>query len=54
MQLLRDADVSVPFVMPQRVYEIAQVCKKHGMRVGDNSLSTDADGRELLEADLHA
>jgi putative mRNA 3-end processing factor len=38
--------------MPQRVYEIAQVCKRHGMRVGGISLSTNADGRELLEADL--
>jgi putative mRNA 3-end processing factor len=52
MQLLRDADVSVPFVMPQRVYEIAHVCERHGMRVGCTSLSTDADGRELLEGNL--
>ena len=52
MQLLRDADVSVPFVMPQRVYSIALVCKQHGMRLSGMSLSTDADGRELLEDDL--
>jgi putative mRNA 3-end processing factor len=52
MQLLRDADVSVPFVMPQRVYEVAQVCRQHGMRLGSLSLSTDADGRELLDGNL--
>ena len=52
MQLLRDADVSVPFVMPERVHEIAQVCKHHGMRLGDMSLSTAADGRQLLEDNL--
>jgi putative mRNA 3-end processing factor len=52
MQLLRDADVSVPFVMPQRVYEIAQVCRQHGMRLSGMSLSTDATGRELLEGNL--
>ncbi len=52
MQLLRDADVSVPFVMPDRVYEVAQVCERHGMRLGGRSLSTDADGRELLEGNL--
>ena len=52
MQLLRDADVSVPFVMPERVHEIAQVCKHHGMRLGDMSLSTEADGRQLLEGNL--
>jgi len=52
MQLLRDADVSVPFVMPERVYEIAEVCERHGMRLAGRSLSTDADGRELLEGNL--
>lgn len=52
MQLLRRADVQVPFVMPQRVYEIAQVCKCHGMQLGETSLSTDPDGRELLEGNL--
>ena len=52
MQLLRDADVSVPFVMPDRVYEIAQVCERHGMRLGCMSQSTDADGRALLEGNL--
>ena len=52
MQLLRDADVSVPFVMPDRVHEIAQVCKHHGMRIGDMSLSTDADGHRLLEDNI--
>ena len=52
MQLLRDADVSVPFVMPDRVHEIAQVCKHHGMRIGDMSLSTDADGHRLLDDNI--
>ncbi|HUJ84626.1 MAG TPA: MBL fold metallo-hydrolase [Candidatus Acidoferrales bacterium] len=52
MQLLRDADVSVPFVMPERVHEITEVCKHHGMRIGDMSLSTDTDGHSLLEDNL--
>jgi len=52
MQLLRDADVSVPFVMPDRVHEIAQVCKHHGMRLGECSLSTDAEGHQLLDGNL--
>ena len=34
MQILRDADVEVPFVMPERVYEVTKVCEKHGMRLG--------------------
>jgi putative mRNA 3-end processing factor len=52
MQLLRDADVSVPFVMPERVYHVAKICGKHGMRLGCLSLSTDKDGHELLNDNL--
>ena len=52
MQILREASVEVPFVMPQRVYEVTKVCEQHGMRLGCLSLSTDNDGHELLEGNL--
>jgi putative mRNA 3-end processing factor len=52
MQLLRDADVSVPFVMPERVHEVTKVCEKHGMRLGCLSRSTDKEGHELLDDNL--
>jgi len=52
MQLLRDADVSVPFVMPERVYQVTKVCEQHGMRLGCLSLSTDKEGHELLDGNL--
>ena len=52
MQILRNADVEVPFVMPDRVYEVTKVCEKHGMRLGCFSLSTDKGGRELLDDNL--
>ena len=52
MQILRDADVEVPFVMPERVYEVTKVCEHHGMRLGCLSLSTDNEGQELLEGNL--
>ncbi len=52
MQLLRDADVEVPFVMPERVFEVTKVCEKHGMRLGCLSLSTDKEGHELLDENL--
>ena len=38
--------------MPQRVYEVTRVCEHHGMKLGCLSLSTDEDGRELLEGNL--
>ena len=52
MQILRDADVEVPFVMPERVYDVTKVCELHGMRLGCLSLSTDKEGHELLDGNL--
>jgi putative mRNA 3-end processing factor len=52
MQILRCADVGVPFVMPERVLRVSKVCAAHGMRLGDLTLSSDAEGRELLDGDL--
>ena len=52
MQLLRNADVSVPFVMPQRMHDVTNICEKHGMKLGCTALSTEPDGHELLENNL--
>jgi putative mRNA 3-end processing factor len=52
MQILRNADVQVPFVMPERVHEVTKVCEKHGMRLGCTSLSSDKEGHELLDGNL--
>jgi putative mRNA 3-end processing factor len=52
MKLLREADVEVPFVMPERVYQVTKVCEQHDVPLGCLSLSTDKDGRELLDGDL--
>ena len=52
MQILRRADVEVPFVMPEKVYEVTKVCEKHGMNLGCLSLSTDKEGHELIEGNL--
>jgi len=52
MKLLREADVEVPFVMPERVYQVTKVCEQHDVQLGCLSLSTDKDGRELLDGNL--
>jgi putative mRNA 3-end processing factor len=52
MQLLRKYDVAVPFVMPERVYDVTKVCEKHGMQLGPFSLSTDKEGHTLLDSNL--
>jgi putative mRNA 3-end processing factor len=52
MQILHSADVSVPFVMPERVFHVSQVCERHGMQLGCLTLSTAKEGRELLDENL--
>ena len=52
MQILRNADVEVPFVMPERVFDVTKVCEKHGMQLGCLSRSTDKEGHELLDGNL--
>ena len=52
MQILSNAHVNVPFVMPERVFRISKVCEQHGMRLGCLTLSTENGGRELLDQNL--
>ena len=52
MQILHHADVCVPFVMPERVFRVSKVCEAHGMQLGCLALSTEKEGRELLDENL--
>ncbi len=52
MQILHGADVSVPFVMPERVFRVSKVCERHGMRLGSLTLATEKEGRVLLDGNL--
>ncbi|MBM4400689.1 MAG: MBL fold metallo-hydrolase [Crenarchaeota archaeon] len=52
MQILHGADVSVPFVMPERIFRVSKVCERHGMRLGSLTLATDKEGIELLDGNL--
>lgn len=52
MQILRDADVCVPFVMPEKIFRVSQVGERHGMRLGQLTLSTSKEGKKLLEESL--
>lgn len=52
MQILRCAHVYVPFVMPERILRVSEVCKRHGMNLGDLTLSSDEQGKELLNKNL--
>jgi putative mRNA 3-end processing factor len=52
MQILTNADVTVPFVMPENVYNVSKVCAHHGMKLGCITLSTKKEAKELLEKNL--
>ncbi len=52
MQILHDADVAVPFVMPEKVYHVSKICEKHGMHLGCLTHSAEKEGKTLLEEDL--
>jgi putative mRNA 3-end processing factor len=52
MALLHEADVHVPFVMPERVHEVSKVCERHGLKLGALTCSTGKDGKQLLDEDL--
>ena len=52
MQILRCAHVYVPFVMPEQILRVSEVCKRHGMNLGDLTPSNNENGKELLEKNL--
>jgi len=51
MQVLYNAGVKAPFVVPERVFHVSKVCEKHGMRFGRLMLSREREAKELLETD---
>ncbi len=52
MEILHNADVSVPFVMPERVFKMSKVCERHGMRLGCLTLSSQHEAHEMLSENL--
>lgn len=52
MQMLRKADVEVPFIMPDTVHEVSKVCNTYGMNLGSLTLDTSQEGQELLSNNL--
>jgi putative mRNA 3-end processing factor len=49
MQILHKAELNVPFIAPERVFQVSKVCEKHGMRLGHLMLSTELEAEKLLE-----
>lgn len=49
MQILHEANIKVPFIVPERVFHVSKICEKHGMHLGRLMLSEEAEAKELLE-----
>ena len=49
MQILHNAKVKAPFVVPERVFHVSKVCERHGMRLGRLTLSGEREAKELVE-----
>lgn len=49
MQILNNANINVPFVVPENVYRISRVCEKHNMRLGKLMLHNELEAFELHE-----
>jgi putative mRNA 3-end processing factor len=49
MEILHEADVKAPFVVPERVFHVSKVCEQHGMHLGRLMLAEQREAKELLE-----
>ena len=38
MQILYEAKVKVPFILPEKIFQVSKVCERHGMRLGRHLL----------------
>jgi len=48
MQILHEAGIKVPFVMPEKIFHISKICERYGMRLGRFLLSTTEQGNAVL------
>jgi len=49
MQVLHNAGMKAPFVVPERVFHVSKACERHGMHLGRLMLSSEREAKELLD-----
>lgn len=49
MQILHQNKVTMPFIVPEKVFKAAKICECHGMRLGKYLLSSDEEAKALIE-----
>jgi len=48
MQILYDAKVKVPFIVPEKIFQVSKVCAKHGMRFGKRLLLSSEERAQSM------
>jgi putative mRNA 3-end processing factor len=49
MQILRDASIKVPFIVPEKVFRISKICEKYGMNLGRYMLFNKDEAQLMLK-----
>lgn len=49
MQILREAGLKVPFIAPEKVFQVSKICEKHGMHIGRVYRIEEKEFRSILE-----
>lgn len=47
--ILHEAGVDTPIIVPERVYQIAKICEKYGMKLGDYLSSKSDEAKEVVK-----
>lgn len=48
MQILRNANVNAPFIVPEKIFRISKICEKHGMKLGRYLLFSEEEAQLML------
>jgi putative mRNA 3-end processing factor len=48
MQILHEAKVSVPFVVPEKIFRVSKVCERYGMQFGHNLLLSESEEAQSM------
>jgi len=49
MQILHEAGLNVPFLAPEKVFQVSKICERHGMHIGRVHRLEEKDFRGMLE-----
>ncbi len=49
MQILRNARVGAPFIVPEKVFRISEICEKHGMNLGKYHLFSEGEAQSMFK-----